>query len=68
MTTKVYELPIGEKMSESHRGPDSRMIHNVIVLEDGLGLFQILAEQWQLWDLRENRFITELPAMPVVGG
>ena len=68
MTTKVYDLSSGGGGAANQKGPDSRMIHNVIILDDGLGLFQLMAGQWQLWDLHENRFIAELPAMPVIGG
>ena len=68
MSTKV--LPIwGQKDgAEGHRGPESKMIHSVSILNDSLALFQLLPGEWQLWDIRENRFLTQLPAMPVVGG
>jgi len=68
MSTKVLQIFVGKGRTEGHRGPDSTMIHSVRILKDSLALFQILNGQWQLWDIRKNRFITELPAMPVVGG
>jgi len=68
MTTRVYDLSSCGEMPEKHKGPDSEMILSVMILDEGLGLFQVLAGQWQLWDLRDDRLITELPAMPVVGG
>ena len=68
MSTRVLEISAAEAPADGHRGPESSMIHSVMILDDTLGLFQILTGQWQLWDIHENRFITELPAMPIVGG
>ena len=68
MSTKVLEICVVKRVIAGHRGPDSQMIHSVRMLNDSLALFQLLTGQWQLWDIQENRFIAELPAMPVVGG
>ncbi len=68
MSTRVLEISAAEGRADGHRGPKSWMIQSVLILDDTLALFQILTGQWQLWDIHENRFVTELPAMPVVGG
>jgi hypothetical protein len=44
------------------------MIQGVMILDDDLSLFQTMGGIWVLWDLKENRFLSELPAMPIVGG
>jgi hypothetical protein len=68
MTKRVCGIPCGDNAQEGHIGPESGMIHGVRILDDMLALFQILTGKWLLWDLGKNRFIAELPSLPVVGG
>lgn len=68
MSRKVRDLVTGRYVIENENDPGSEMMQVLITLDDEVALFQTMGGVWHLWDLKKNRFITALPAMPEVGG
>lgn len=68
MTTQVQNLVTGRSVIDRQKSSAFGFIQGILILDDTVALFQTMGGGWLLWNLHTNKVITDLPAMPMVGG